>query len=150
MKQTIQLIKKDLKTILFLLIIFGVWYVAMHLVFQTCCIQLVIFGIPCAGCGMTRAFLAVLQGQFVNAFYWNPAIYLWLGFVIFMGYQRYIRFRMKNIMQALIVVCVFSLMIYGYRMYTMFPEKTPMCIYSDCLMAKRFPGYREWISMTFY
>lgn len=30
------------------------------------------FGIPCPFCGMTRAFLSVLQGNFYAAFYYHP------------------------------------------------------------------------------
>ena len=31
-----------------------------------------LFGIPCPGCGITRACLALLGGSVAEAFYWNP------------------------------------------------------------------------------
>ena len=42
-----------------------------------------IFGIQCFGCGMTRAWMSVLHGRFVDAFayhgmWWSmPILYLW-------------------------------------------------------------------------
>lgn len=33
-------------------------------------------GVPCPGCGMTRAFFSLLQLDFVGAWNWNPAVYL--------------------------------------------------------------------------
>ena len=29
-------------------------------------------GIPCPGCGITRAYLSLLEGNIAEAFYWNP------------------------------------------------------------------------------
>ena len=31
-----------------------------------------LFGIPCPGCGITRAYLSLLEGNIAEAFYWNP------------------------------------------------------------------------------
>lgn len=39
------------------------------------CIFLYLWKIPCPGCGMTRAILALLRLDFAAAFSWNPLIY---------------------------------------------------------------------------
>ena len=39
------------------------------------CIFLHFFGIPCPGCGMTRALLSVLRFDFAAAFHFHPLIY---------------------------------------------------------------------------
>ncbi len=49
----------------------GLWALSF---FWRCPIQLV-FGIPCPGCGMTRAAFALLRLDFAKAFYWHPMIY---------------------------------------------------------------------------
>ena len=33
-----------------------------------------VFGIPCPGCGLTRAFSALIHGRFVEALYYHPLI----------------------------------------------------------------------------
>ncbi len=39
------------------------------------CMSKTLFGIECLGCGTQRAFLLLLQGDFVGAFKMYPAIY---------------------------------------------------------------------------
>lgn len=39
------------------------------------CVFLYFLGIPCPGCGMTRALRALLRLDFAAAFAWNPLIY---------------------------------------------------------------------------
>lgn len=48
------------------------------------CINKTLFGVDCFGCGTQRAFLLLLEGDFVGAFQMFPAIYttlLFFGFV---------------------------------------------------------------------
>lgn len=119
--------------------------VFMNMLFQTSCIQVIIFGIPCAGCGMTRALFACLQGQFVKAFSLNPAVYLWIGYGLFVAFQRYVRFTMKKTTLGLIIVCIFSLLIYGYRMYYIFPGEPPLNFKEDSILGNRVNGYNNLI-----
>lgn len=39
------------------------------------CTNKLIFGLDCPGCGIQRAFLMVLKGDFIGAFHMFPAIY---------------------------------------------------------------------------
>ena len=55
-----------------LFVILGVLLYAVILyIFQIGCPILRFTGIPCPGCGMTRAWLAVLRGDLVTAFSYN-------------------------------------------------------------------------------
>lgn len=59
------------------------WLFAQKLFFQpamkdnTVCLIKNFTGIPCPSCGSSRAVLAILHGNFIEAFFWNP-----LGFFI--------------------------------------------------------------------
>lgn len=49
------------------------------------CINKKIFGIDCLGCGMQRALILVLKGDFIGAFQLFPAIYTTLLFFVFVA-----------------------------------------------------------------
>jgi hypothetical protein len=58
------------------------------------CIFKLIFGIPCAGCGMTRAFLFLGHGHFVQAFHLNPnAPLVFLGVVMLWANELFFLYR---------------------------------------------------------
>jgi hypothetical protein len=49
------------------------------------CVNKTLFGIDCFGCGTQRAFVLILKGEFVEAFYMFPAIYTTILFFIILG-----------------------------------------------------------------
>lgn len=73
----------------FLLMLLGVYfaiaYTLMHY-FEITCVFLKLFDVPCPGCGMTRAFLSLLNWDFTQAVKYNatvlfmPYIFLYIIF----------------------------------------------------------------------
>ena len=47
------------------------------------CMTKTLFGIECMSCGTQRAFLLILKGNFVEAFYMFPPIYTTILFFVF-------------------------------------------------------------------
>ena len=73
--------KKNLKYHLFL--IFTITLFLLFLWFSGYrCPLLFFFGIPCPFCGMTRAFLCVLRGDLLTAFYFHPLWPVVLGLIL--------------------------------------------------------------------
>lgn len=66
---------EELKTTLKTILIIGIACGLMYLFRITCPIKYVT-GISCAGCGMTRACLAALHGNFHEAFAFHPLFFL--------------------------------------------------------------------------
>ncbi len=73
--------KKNVKYILFLILIITMLLLFLWIMGYQCPL-LFFFGIPCPFCGMTRAFLCVLRGDFLNAFYFHPLWPVVLGLFI--------------------------------------------------------------------
>ena len=47
-------------------------------------------GYHCWGCGLSRALWSLVQGDFLKAYSYNPAIYLLLGFFIYRRIKIYL------------------------------------------------------------
>ena len=77
-------------------------------------------GIPCPGCMMTTALYYLIQFDFKNAFYFNPAIYLLILMFIPLVVSYY---RNKSLFIKLLwITLILWGMIYVYRMITIFPD----------------------------
>ena len=53
--------------------------------FMIPCVNKTLFGVDCLGCGTQRAFVLILKGEFIEAFYMFPAIYTTIIFFIILG-----------------------------------------------------------------
>lgn len=123
-----------------------IYYLLMHVIFDAFCPMLILTGIPCAGCGLTRAVLFLLSGQLRRALSINPSILPVLIFLLYCGYYRYVRGRkIKGAGIALCILIVCMLVIYGYRMYLYFPNRAPYVYMDNNIAARLLPGYKEWI-----
>lgn len=127
MHDIVERIKDDLKkngigcaAVLACLILFA-------LIFHDVCPVQILYGLPCPGCGLTRAGVLLLTGHFAAAFSMHPFIYVWLLFLLYLAFCRYIRgCRPKGALQLLIVIIAGMLLFYGYRMLRYFPDVEPM------------------------
>ena len=62
----------------------------LFLLFDRLCILSIVTGLPCPGCGMSRALTLLLKGDFAGAWNMNPGIY---GFIILSLYIIYALIR---------------------------------------------------------
>ena len=66
-------------------------------------------GMDCTGCGMQRAIVHILKGEFTEAFYMYPAIYTLLIMFAFLG--LHLIFSFKNGHKILLSLFVLNLVI---------------------------------------
>lgn len=59
---------------------------AYLLLVRVCPVQW-LFGVPCPGCGMTRAHLALLRLDFAQAWYYHPLVFVTLPAVLYLAHQ---------------------------------------------------------------
>ncbi len=137
----------DLKEYGWAVVVFFGYYILVHLFRAVFCPLIHLTGIPCAGCGLTRAFLHMIKGEFVEALYINPMAYLVVVFAVYCGFWRYIRgTRIRGFSVWFGVLIVIMLVFYLYRMYLYFPDRVPYVYTADNLLANRLPGYKGVIA----
>ncbi|MCR5704720.1 MAG: DUF2752 domain-containing protein [Eubacterium sp.] len=109
-----------------------------ELIFHKICLFRILWGIPCPGCGITRALFLAIQGNFLEATKMHP---LWIVLVIGVPVvllERYLvlseqttkRIKRINRIVLYILMAVF-LVFYIYRMVVYYPNSAPMVYDSD-------------------
>lgn len=121
-------------------------FILLHLLFEEFCPMVVLTGLPCAGCGMTRAAWELLTFQFADAWQLNPAIFAWVPFVLYCIVIRYFLGRkVKYLKTILIVVLAVTFAVYGYRLIVEFPGTEPMVFNENNYFQRLFPKYERII-----
>ena len=100
---------------------------AFQLIFSTICPMQLFFGLPCPGCGLTRAAFLLLRGQVKAAFFMHPFLFVWILVAVYWAFFRYVIGKSaKGFLQLVSVVCILMVCFYIYRMIRYFPDKEPM------------------------
>ncbi|SHI59838.1 Protein of unknown function [Clostridium cavendishii DSM 21758] len=91
------------------------------------CIIKAITGIPCPGCGLTRAHLALLRLDFKTAFHYHPLFFIVIPFIIFLiSADKPLLGSKRNELFLYTLIASLFIGVYIYRMYTLFPTTAPM------------------------
>lgn len=112
--------KKDIKNFYPIILALIFYWIVTQIMFQTFCPFRIVLGIPCAGCGMTRAVICLITGDIKNAMQLNPAAPFWVAFLICFFWKRYIAGDEKKsiIIIWLIITCIITFVIYLHRIFT--------------------------------
>lgn len=112
--------------------LFCVWEKYLH----SLCPMVMITGLPCPGCGLTRALFCLLRLDFSGAFRMHPFIYPIAFYAGIFGWNRYIRKQnMGSLLKALVLLsAVAMILFYIWRMLKFFPGDPPMSYYSRNLL----------------
>lgn len=113
-KEIILIILRHILRIAVMLIILA----ALYFVWR--CPSKLIFGLPCPGCGMTRAAVSLLRLDFKSAFYYHPLVFIMPPVFLYIIHIRVIKHRLskKTEITLLIVVILLFAAVYFYRLYT--------------------------------
>lgn len=135
-------IKKDIRQYGLGLILALMLYFLFHALFDAFCPSVLLSGFPCPGCGMTRAVLYLLRGQFARAWALNPAAFLWVLWAALFVWERYGKGRTpKHLLWMLSGILLFMVVVYVFRMWRFFPDRPPYVYRQDNLFARTLPGY---------
>lgn len=130
MKVIFDRIKQDIKNNWVGLTAVAVCLILLELFTQEVCPSMLVFGLPCPGCGLTRAGILLLKGDFAGAFQMHPFIYVFVLGLIYVGTNRYVRGK-KEIpfgIPLLIFVILCMLVFFVYRVAVYFPDVEPLMV----------------------
>jgi hypothetical protein len=106
------------------------------------------FGVPCPGCGMTRAFIHFFHLDLKGAFYYHPLFFLVpiiFGIYLFRKKLTFFEKLCKNNYLVGGVLGLF-LIVYLYRMSLFFPSIPPMDYNEQSVAASVF----HWVVSQFH
>ena len=110
-KKIVQFIKENKEGAIFFLFI--VCYVIVASALGIACPFRTLFGIPCAGCGMTRAWISVLHLDLASAFHYHPAFFVVPMVMIFWLFKGK---RKKLYDTVLYIGIIYMLLVYVVRL----------------------------------
>jgi len=131
-------LKKMLRTVAVVLL-----WGALFLLTDALCLFQAFTGLPCPGCGSTRAAVALLQGRFALAFSMHPLIPLSLAILPYALFRdKLLRGRPEYPAEKYIALCTIALYIAVYiiRMALLFPHTLPMVPQRNAV----WPGILRW------
>ncbi len=130
LKQITALVKKDLYTIRWAIAAILVFGGIMQAVFGSICPMRAITGLPCPGCGMTRAAISLIRGRWDLVLQYNVLVVFWIGFILYLLWMRYVRARRVRWEAPVILLGLGTIAYYIYRMCLFFPGIEPIAYHS--------------------
>lgn len=114
-----------IKKVIVISLILIVFFIAIELDLNLCLFKNVL-GIPCPGCGMTRAFLALTDLNFRLAFSYHPLfiIPIIIFIILFLHKKKYLSNVQTNMITT--ILAIISIALYIFRIIIFFPTTPPM------------------------
>ena len=121
-----------------------IYIIISNVLFDAFCPMLAVTGIPCPGCGMSRAIVYLITGHPAKSLDMHPLAPLSLILLLYIGWNRYIISRKAKELPVLIGIGVVLLLVcYVFRMYYLFPYRQPLVYMEDNLLSRTLPFYKQ-------
>ncbi len=103
------------------------------------CISMLLLGLPCPGCGLTRANLLFFSGKFYEAFMMHP---LFIVADVFLLYLLWRLIKRKKATKSFLIVCLvlifIFLLVFFIRWYFLFGKCEPFLVSDSSLISWLF------------
>lgn len=114
-----------------------IYAVVVNLMFHAFCPSVIFCGLPCPGCGITRAAVCVMTGRWRQAWQLNPVIFPIMVTTVYFAWNRYLLgIRAKGLKWCLILDAALLIIVYIVRMYLYFPNREPYVYVEDNVLAR--------------
>lgn len=129
-KEGLSLLWQDVRSLRIAFLLMAVYFFVMEVFLHNACPFVLVTGYPCPACGLTRAGLHLLQGEFAEAAKLNLFIYPIAALLVLFFLYRYVLRRKADMLVKLTIVLILLMVLYYiYRMCTQFPGEAPMTYY---------------------
>ncbi|MCH5263144.1 MAG: DUF2752 domain-containing protein [Lachnospiraceae bacterium] len=123
-----------------------IYTVVTNLIFHAFCPLIIFCGIPCPGCGISRATAYFLTGRWQQAWQMNPMIFPIVAAAVYFGWNRYLLGRKaRGIKVIIIVLAVLLVAVYAVRMYLYFPNRVPYVYTENNMLAHLYLFWRQML-----
>lgn len=103
------------------------------------CLSVILFGIPCPACGLSRATGLLFTGKISESFEMHPLLIFVISGCILYPLLKYTTTRYKLFLNIYVIITITTFMcFYFYRMLHYYPEVEPMVYHKDNLLAKAY------------
>lgn len=133
-----KILKSDIYEARVVILVFVLYFLFFRYILHSICPVVLTIGIPCPGCGMTRAAFCVLRLDFACAWETHPFIFPIILLAAVFCWNRYVRGRERQpaLRNCAAVVGIAMILFYVWRMYEFFPGDPPMSYYSGNLLSR--------------
>lgn len=143
-KQVIGRFAKDIREFGLAGVLVIVYLIVFSRLFGTICPVRLVTGVPCPGCGITRAALLFLTGRWQQAWQMNLVIFPIVLTVLYYGVNRYfLNRKVKGMRWIILGIAVMLLAVYLQHMIRYFPGREPYSYLDGNLLERILPIYRK-------
>ena len=122
----------------------GIYMILVNVIFRAFCPMVIVTGLPCPGCGMTRSVIYLLTGHVSESIHIHPMGIVVVCLFLYFAWNRYIIGRNPKGMMVIIAIALVALIaFYIWRMYLYFPDRVPYVYKEGNLLERTFPYYKE-------
>lgn len=123
---------RDGKNFVLAAVLCGLYILLIQKILGAVCWVRLACGFPCPLCGITRAAVLFLHGDFAGAWQMHAMFFFVLFFIPFYIFCKYFLENGSKMIKGYVIlfVCV-TLAYYVYRMLCLYPEREPVIYYAD-------------------
>lgn len=110
-------IKSDIKLLWRQILLIGIIFMILQLIFNEVCPMKILFNIPCPACGLTHSCISIILLQWRKAWVYNPTGFLWFISIIVGLVYRYILGKSSPIIMSMFIISgLASCIVYLYKL----------------------------------
>ncbi|MCL2048582.1 MAG: DUF2752 domain-containing protein [Defluviitaleaceae bacterium] len=114
---------------------FCIYFIFVNMLFGYACPSMIFVGLPCPACGLTRAGLLFLSGNFAESLKLHPLFVPVVAFTACAMAVKHMKPEKAEMLKTFtIVFLLIFISVYIFRMVKLFPHHAPMVVNSNSVL----------------